>query len=226
MWLRGQRSLAGHPSGEVCVAGGGEQCPEIYLPLPTSMPSQPASRLSPLSPQSCNTSCPSGFHGNNCSVPCECPEGNCDPVSGACQLGSHSQDAALVAGILVPLLLLLLAIACCACCCWAARLDPKDRPVRDGTAMSRMKLRVWGALTSSLGSALPCGPLSSHKLPWVTVSHHDPEIPFNHSFIEPPSAGWASDDSFSSDSESGEEDEGPAYCVPPQEGSPQTASCP
>lgn len=168
--------------------------------------------------ESCNTSCPSGFHGNNCSVPCECPEGNCDPVSGACQLGSHSQDAALIAGILVPLLLLLLAIACCACCCWAARLDPKDRPVRDGTAMSRMKLRVWGALTSSLGSALPCGPLSSHKLPWVTVSHHDPEIPFNHSFIEPPSAGWASDDSFSSDSESGEEDEGPAYCVPPQEG--------
>ncbi|XP_025136677.2 scavenger receptor class F member 1 isoform X2 [Bubalus bubalis] len=167
---------------------------------------------------SCNTSCPSGFHGNNCSVPCECPEGNCDPVSGACQLGSHSQDTALIAGILVPLLLLLLATACCACCCWAARLDPKDRPVRDGTAMSRMKLQVWGALTSSLGSALPCGSLSSHKLPWVTVSHHDPEIPFNHSFIEPPSAGWASDDSFSSDSESGEEDEGPAYCVPPQEG--------
>lgn len=80
-----------------------------------------------------------------------------------------------------------------------------------------MKLQVWGAL-ASLGSALHCGSLSSHKLPWVTVSHHDPEIPFNHSFIEPPSAGWASDDSFSSDSESGEEDEGPAYCVPPQEG--------
>lgn len=83
--------------------------------------------------------------------------------------------------------------------------------------MSRMKLQVWGALTS-LGSALPCSSLSSHKLPWVTVSHHDPEIPFNHSFIEPPSAGWASDDSFSSDSESGEEDEDPAYCVPPKEG--------
>ncbi|XP_065764676.1 scavenger receptor class F member 1 isoform X2 [Muntiacus reevesi] len=123
---------------------------------------------------SCNTSCPSGFHGNNCSVPCECPEGNCDPVSGACQLGSHSQDAALIAGILVPLLLLLLAIACCACCCWAARLDPKDRPVRDGTAVSRMKLQVWGALTSSLGSALPCGSLGSHKLPWVTASSSRP----------------------------------------------------
>ncbi|XP_055983134.1 scavenger receptor class F member 1 isoform X1 [Sorex fumeus] len=166
---------------------------------------------------SCNTSCPSGFHGNNCSVPCECPEGPCHPVSGACQLGSHSQDAALIVGILVPLLLLLLGIACCACCCWAARLAPKDRPVRDGAAVSRMKLQVWGAL-SSLGSALPCGSLSSHKLPWVTVSHHDPEIPFNHSFIEQPSTGWASDDSFSSDPESGEEDEGPTYCVPPAEG--------
>lgn len=89
--------------------------------------------------------------------------------------------------------------------------------MRDGAAVSRMKLQVWGAL-SNLGSALPCGSLSSHKLPWVTVSHHDPEIPFNHSFIEPPSAGWASDDSFSSDPESGEDNEGPTYCVPPQEG--------
>ncbi|XP_008563941.1 PREDICTED: scavenger receptor class F member 1 [Galeopterus variegatus] len=166
---------------------------------------------------SCNTSCPSGFHGNNCSVPCECPEGPCHPLSGACQLGPHGQDAALIAGILVPLLLLLLGIACCACCCWAARVDPKDRPVRNGAAVSRMKLQVWGTLTS-LGSALPCGSLSSHKLPWVTVSHHDPEIPFNHSFIEPPSAGWASDDSFSSDAESGEEEDSPAYCVPPREG--------
>ncbi|XP_037350110.1 scavenger receptor class F member 1 [Talpa occidentalis] len=166
---------------------------------------------------SCNISCPSGFHGNNCSIPCECLEGPCHPVSGACQLGSHGQDVALIVGILVPLLLLLLGIACCVCCCWAARLDPKDRPVRDGAAVSRMKLQVWGAL-ASLGSVLPCGSLSSHKLPWVTVSHHDPEVPFNHSFIEPPSAGWASDDSFSSDPESGEDDEGPAYCVPPQEG--------
>ncbi|XP_006863514.1 PREDICTED: scavenger receptor class F member 1 [Chrysochloris asiatica] len=165
---------------------------------------------------SCNTSCPFGFHGDNCSVPCQCPEGPCHPVSGVCQLGLHGQDAALIAGILVPLLLLCLGIACCVCCCWAARLDPKDRPTRDGDTVSRVKLQVWGTLTS-LGSVLPCGSLSSHKLPWVTVSHHDPEIPFNHSFIEPPSAGWASDDSFSSDPESGEE-ECPAYCVPPQEG--------
>lgn len=80
-------------SREVCMAGGGKQCPEMYPPLPTSMPSHPAFSLSLLSPQSCNTSCPSGFHGNNCSVPCECPEGNCHPVSGACQLGKVERRA-------------------------------------------------------------------------------------------------------------------------------------
>ncbi|XP_023386276.1 scavenger receptor class F member 1 isoform X2 [Pteropus vampyrus] len=200
--------------GESCR----QQCPRCWLGEACQPDTGHCQSCDPgwLGP-SCNTSCPSGFYGNNCSVPCECPEGPCHPESGVCQLGSHSQDAALIAGILVPLLLLLLGIACCACCCWANRLDPKDRPAKDGTAVSRVKLQVWGALTS-LGSALPCSSLSSHKLPWVTVSHHDPEIPFNHSFIEPPSAGWASDDSFSSDSESGEEDEGPTYCVPPQEG--------
>nr|XP_055223091.1 scavenger receptor class F member 1 isoform X3 [Gorilla gorilla gorilla] len=166
---------------------------------------------------SCNASCPAGFHGNNCSVPCECPEGLCHPVSGSCQPGSGSRDTALIVGSLVPLLLLFLGLVCCACCCWAPRSDIKDRPARDGATVSRMKLQVWGTLTS-LGSTLPCRSLSSHKLPWVTVSHHDPEVPFNHSFIEPPSAGWASDDSFSSDPESGEADEVPAYCVPPQEG--------
>ncbi|XP_043855577.1 scavenger receptor class F member 1 isoform X2 [Dromiciops gliroides] len=165
---------------------------------------------------SCNVSCPLGFYGVNCSSPCPCPEGPCHPDSGTCELGYQGQGA-LLAGILVPLLLLLVGIVVCvSCCCWAAQPDPKDRPVRDGTAVSRVKLQVRGAL-SSLGSALPCGSLSNHKLPRVTVSHHDAEIPFNHSFIEPPSAGWASDDSFSSDPDSGEEDEGPAYCVPPQQ---------
>uniref|UniRef100_A0A8C5XFX0 Scavenger receptor class F member 1 n=1 Tax=Microcebus murinus TaxID=30608 RepID=A0A8C5XFX0_MICMU len=167
----------------------------------------------------CHQPCPPGTFGESCRQQCpRCWLGEaCQPDTGHCQRYHHSQDAALIAGILVPLLLLLLGLACCACCCWAARSDLKDRPVRDGTAVSRMKLQVCGAL-ASLGSALPCSSLSTHKLPWVTVSHHDPEIPFNHSFIEPPSAGWASDDSFSSDPESGEEDEGPAYCVPPQEG--------
>lgn len=45
----------------------------------------------------------------------------------------------------------------------------------------------------------------------LLVSHHDPELTFNHSFIEPPS-GWVSD-SFETD-----EDGEAVYCVPPQEG--------
>ncbi|KAK2110553.1 Scavenger receptor class F member 1 [Saguinus oedipus] len=183
---------------------------------PESCLTQPSACLS-MSLHSCNASCPAGFYGNNCSVPCECPEGLCHPVSGSCQPGFRGRATALLAGILVPLLLLFLGLACCACCCWTARSDLKDRPARDGTTVSRMKLQVWGTLTS-LHSSLPCSSLSAHKLPWVTVSHHDPDLPFNHSFIEPPSAGWASDDSFSSDSESAEADEAPAYCVPPQEG--------
>uniref|UniRef100_A0A2I3GZB2 Scavenger receptor class F member 1 n=1 Tax=Nomascus leucogenys TaxID=61853 RepID=A0A2I3GZB2_NOMLE len=167
----------------------------------------------------CQQPCLPGTFGESCEQQClHCQHGEaCEPDTGHCQRCSHRRDAALIAGSLVPLLLLFLGLICCACCCWATRSDLKDRPARDGATVSRMKLQVWGTLTS-LGSTLPCGSLSSHKLPWVTVSHHDPEVPFNHSFIEPPSAGWASDDSFSSDPESGEADEGPAYCVPPQEG--------
>lgn len=47
---------------------------------------------------------------------------------------------------------------------------PSDtlRPASDGAAVPRMKLQVlWETLTS-LGFALPCRSLSSHKLPWVT----------------------------------------------------------
>lgn len=47
------------------------------------------------------------------------------------------------------------------------------------------------------------------------VSHHDAEIPFNPSFIESPSAAWASDSSFSSFDT---DNEGPEYSVPPREG--------
>jgi len=46
-----------------------------------------------------------------------------------------------------------------------------------------------------------------------SVSHHDPELTFNHSFIDQPSSGWVTD-SFETD------DEGEAiYCEPPREGS-------
>lgn len=55
-----------------------------------------------------------------------------------------------------------------------------------------------------------------HFIPdFHTVSHHDPELTFNHSFIEPPSSGWVTEgSSFDSDEEEGEA----LYCVPPREG--------
>ena len=58
----------------------------------------------------------------------------------------------------------------------------------------------------------------------LSVSHHDPELTFNHSFIEPPSSGWVTEgSSFDSDEEEGEA----LYCVPPREGRnrPHTALC-
>lgn len=89
VWLRGQRGLLGHHPGKSEWLGWGV----VPRNLPSSVPClllspvTQASAFLPLSPHSCNISCPSGFHGNNCSVPCECPEGHCNPVSGACQLG-------------------------------------------------------------------------------------------------------------------------------------------
>uniref|UniRef100_A0A2I2ZQ72 Scavenger receptor class F member 1 n=1 Tax=Gorilla gorilla gorilla TaxID=9595 RepID=A0A2I2ZQ72_GORGO len=227
--------VRGRCSAASGVGGGGRSIhPPPPFPRSPSLPScGHCKHNEPCSPDtgSCE-SCKPGWNGTQCQQPClpgtfgesceqQCPHCRrgeaCEPDTGHCQRCSGSRDTALIVGSLVPLLLLFLGLVCCACCCWAPRSDIKDRPARDGATVSRMKLQVWGTLTS-LGSTLPCRSLSSHKLPWVTVSHHDPEVPFNHSFIEPPSAGWASDDSFSSDPESGEADEVPAYCVPPQEG--------
>lgn len=88
MWLRGQRGLRGPHPGTSALPRH-LRCPDISLPLrPTQLHALSPSLLPvSFSPQSCNISCPSGFHGNNCSLPCECPEGTCHPVSGACQLG-------------------------------------------------------------------------------------------------------------------------------------------
>ncbi|EMP37833.1 Scavenger receptor class F member 1 [Chelonia mydas] len=169
---------------------------------------------------SCNETCPEGFFGANCSSPCRCPRGLCHPHSGDCVLRSKHQGA-LIAGILIPLLLLLLCVTCCCCCCGTSKLDARDRTtVADGDAVSRMKHHMQGVL-ANLSSTLPCLSLSGYRLPRVTVSHHDTEIPFNPSFIEPPSAAWASDSSFSSSFDT--DDEGPAYCVPAREDVPAVA---
>ncbi|XP_042735780.1 scavenger receptor class F member 1-like isoform X1 [Lagopus leucura] len=163
---------------------------------------------------SCNDTCPEGFFGVNCSSPCQCSRGTCHPAQGNCIL-SVTDHAALAAAILIPLLLLLLCVACC--CCGAGPADARDRAaVPDDDVVARMKHHVQGVL-ANISAMMPCFTLNSSKLPKVTVSHHDAEIPFNPSFIESPSAAWASDSSFSSFDT---DNEGPEYSVPPREGVP------
>ncbi|XP_026717533.1 scavenger receptor class F member 1 [Athene cunicularia] len=164
---------------------------------------------------SCNNTCLEGYFGVNCSSPCQCSRGTCHPVRGDCVL-SFKDHGTLAAAILVPLLLLLLCVACC--CCGAGPADARDRAaVPDDDVVARMKHHVQGVL-ANLSAMMPCFSLGGYKLPKVTVSHHDTEIPFNPSFIEPPSAAWVSDSSFSSSFET--DNEGPEYSVPPREGIP------
>ncbi|KAM9318470.1 scavenger receptor class F member 1 [Pholidichthys leucotaenia] len=167
---------------------------------------------------SCNSSCPQLHFGLNCSSVCDCGDGvSCNSVTGACP---NSNRGAVLAGILVPLLLLLLAVLCCCLCCGGAPVDDKDRStVADGSWSIRVKYHVYSVL-ANIGAALPCISDWSSGLPRVTVSHHDPELTFNHSFIEPPSSGWVTEgSSFDSDEEEGEA----LYCVPPMEDIPGVA---
>ncbi|XP_061775170.1 scavenger receptor class F member 1 [Nerophis ophidion] len=162
--------------------------------------------------ESCNNSCSALQFGLNCSSACDCGEEvGCHPVTGVCP---NSGRGALLAGLLVPLLLLLLAVLCCCLCCGGGPADEKDRTgVSDGGLSVRMKYHVYSVL-ANIGAALPCISDWSSGLPRVTVSHHDPELTFNHSFIEPPSSGWVTEgSSFDSDEEDGEA----LYCIPPRE---------
>uniref|UniRef100_A0A8C1TBG9 Scavenger receptor class F, member 1 n=1 Tax=Cyprinus carpio TaxID=7962 RepID=A0A8C1TBG9_CYPCA len=150
----------------------------------------------------CDQPCPAGYYGHRCRKVCpHCRNMDpCDPETGACL---HC-DPGLLAGLLIPLCILILALLFCCCCC--------GRPVegKEGPAV-RMKHHVYTVL-ANMGSAMPCISLWSSGLPRVTVSHHDPELTFNHSFIEQPSSGWVTD-SFETD------DEGEVvYCEPPREG--------
>ncbi|XP_040901852.1 scavenger receptor class F member 1 [Toxotes jaculatrix] len=167
--------------------------------------------------ESCNSSCPALQFGLNCSSVCDCGEGvGCHLVTGACP----NSRSAVLAGVLVPLLLLLLAVICCCLCCGGAPVDGKDRAaVADGGLSVRTKYHVYSVL-ANISAALPCISNWSSSLPRVTVSHHDPELTFNHSFIEPPSSGWVTEgSSFDSDEEEGEA----LYCVPPREDIPAVA---
>nr|XP_004543860.1 scavenger receptor class F member 1 [Maylandia zebra]XP_014262855.1 scavenger receptor class F member 1 [Maylandia zebra] len=170
--------------------------------------------------ESCNNSCPALRFGFNCSSVCDCGEGvACDSVTGACP---NSYRGAVLAGVLVPLLLLLLAVVCCCLCCGGRPAGDRDKDsttVADGGFLVRMKYHVYSVL-ANIGAALPCISAWSSGLPRVTVSHHDPELTFNHSFIEPPSSGWVTEgSSFDSDEETGEA----LYCVPPMEDIPAVA---
>ncbi|XP_053562207.1 scavenger receptor class F member 1 isoform X2 [Bombina bombina] len=160
---------------------------------------------------SCNETCPEGLYGPNCSEICECGRGYCSPHYGTCELTS-GQKGAIVAGVLVPLLLL--CFLCCCCCCGDNQSESKDRVSSEGNSLSRMKHNFQGAL-ANISSVLPCCLVGNSKVSWVTVSHHDAELPFNHSFIESPSTGWLSENSFSSFES---DEDGPVYCVPPTEG--------
>ncbi|CAL1570377.1 unnamed protein product [Knipowitschia caucasica] len=167
----------------------------------------------------CNISCASFYFGLNCSSPCDCGEGiDCHPVTGACP---KSLQGAVIAAVLVPLCLLLLFVVLCCVCCGEAPIDSKDRTlVAEGGLSVRLKYHVYSVL-ANIGATLPCVSDWSSGLPRVTVSHHDPELTFNHSFIEPPSCGWAAEgSSFESDEEEAEA----LYCVPPREDIPAVAS--
>ncbi|CAL8345685.1 unnamed protein product [Arctogadus glacialis] len=162
--------------------------------------------------ESCNSTCPASLYGLNCSSGCDCGEGvHCHPASGACP---SSGLGVLLAGILVPLFLLLLVVLCCCVCCGGGSAEAKDRvSSRDGNALVRMKYHIFNVL-ANISASLPCISAWTSGLPRVTVSHHDPEQTFNHSFIEPPSCGWVSEgSSFDSEEEEGEA----LYCVPPRE---------
>ncbi|XP_069082214.1 scavenger receptor class F member 1 isoform X2 [Pleurodeles waltl] len=155
---------------------------------------------------SCNETCPRGLFGVNCSSNCECHGAPCSPHSG--QYAQHY--GALIAGILLPLLLLLLLLCCC-WCCRSRSLDSKDRAADSG-AMSGVKHHFQG-MVADLSAMCPCTSMGSSRLSWVTVSHHDTEIPINHSFIESPSTGWDNESFSSFDTDEGD----PVYCTPPQE---------
>ncbi|XP_072318759.1 scavenger receptor class F member 1 [Eucyclogobius newberryi] len=168
--------------------------------------------------ESCNISCPTLYFGLNCSSLCDCGEGvGCDPITGACPKSSRG---AVIAAVLVPLFLLLLLMVLCCVCCGEAPVDSKDRAlVAEGGLSVRMKYHVYSVI-ANIGAALPCVSDWSTGLPRVTVSHHDPELTFNHSFIEPPSCGWVTEgSSFESDEEEAEA----LYCVPPREDIPAVA---
>uniref|UniRef100_A0A665UTX4 Scavenger receptor class F, member 1 n=1 Tax=Echeneis naucrates TaxID=173247 RepID=A0A665UTX4_ECHNA len=146
--------------------------------------------------ESCNSSCPALQFGHNCSSVCDCGEGvGCNPVTGTCPNSMSSIHPSIHPHIQPS-------THCFFCLfCQVAEV---------------LYLLVSWSLCSYF---CPLVHLTHfHAIP--TVSHHDPELTFNHSFIEPPSSGWVTEgSSFDSDEEEGEA----LYCVPPREDIPAVA---
>ncbi|XP_073526861.1 scavenger receptor class F member 1 isoform X2 [Phyllobates terribilis] len=176
----------------------------------------------------CDLPCLVGYYGENCTQKCpKClGEEACSPESGTClncdpgKLGSRCEFLCPAGNygnrckdLCPPCIYGNCDSVTGECVCdigyWKQRVSKGDRG-----CLSRMKHNFQGALVN-LGSFLPCCSVRSDKVSWVTVSHHDAELPFNHSFIESPSTGWLSENSFSSFES---DEEGPVYCVPPREG--------
>uniref|UniRef100_A0A3P8T747 Scavenger receptor class F member 1 n=1 Tax=Amphiprion percula TaxID=161767 RepID=A0A3P8T747_AMPPE len=173
----------------------------------------------------CEDACPDRTFGDACSFLCgPCYHGNCHHVTGrcVCQPGFQGESCnsscpALQFGLNCS--------SFCDCgegvsCHSVTGVCPNSRAaVAEGGLSVRMKYHVYSVL-ANIGASLPCISDWSSGLPRVTVSHHDPELTFNHSFIEPPSSGWVTEgSSFDSDEEEGEA----LYCVPPREDIPAVA---
>uniref|UniRef100_A0A8C1PJB2 Scavenger receptor class F, member 1 n=1 Tax=Cyprinus carpio TaxID=7962 RepID=A0A8C1PJB2_CYPCA len=155
--------------------------------------------------ESCNSTCPPNLYGINCSSTCDCGNHACHPATGACP-NSMSRHyfwfSQLVSALPFILFIFLCVFVWAECVIW--------KLIYSKIPAVRMKHHVYTVL-ANMGSAMPCISLWSSGLPRVTVSHHDPELTFNHSFIEQPSSGWVTD-SFETD------DEGEViYCEPPRE---------
>uniref|UniRef100_A0A8C1DVF1 Scavenger receptor class F member 1 n=1 Tax=Cyprinus carpio carpio TaxID=630221 RepID=A0A8C1DVF1_CYPCA len=163
----------------------------------------------------CEKPCTDGTYGDGCRFLCKtCHHGHCDHVTGSCICLPGFQGESCNSTC-PPNLYGMNCSATCDCgnhaCHPATGACPNSIvAVGDGSPAVRVKHHVYTVL-ANMGSAMPCITLWSSGLPRVTVSHHDPELTFNHSFIEQPSSGWVTG-SFETD------DEGEAiYCEPPRE---------
>ncbi|KAG2458915.1 SREC protein, partial [Polypterus senegalus] len=175
----------------------------------------------------CNQLCPAGRYGENCNGVCRCRGSEvCNRKTGTCLhcnpgWSGPRCDSPCPAGSYGNLC----RFQCQPCyhgscdsvtghCICDSGYQGDRSAISDAGPMTRMKHHVI-CVIANLSSAIPCFVLGSSTWPRVTVAHHDADVTFNHSFIEPPSAGWVSENSFSSFET---DEEGPVYCIPPKEG--------